>query len=260
MAKMNKKGPKTSKLRRRTSPATASIAKLKKTIDAQAREIREGREQQAATGEILRMIAKAPANLQAVIDAIAEKAARLCAATDAAVWRVDGEFYRLAGHFGPIPMSLAPGEGHPVTRDTPASRAIFDRQIIHVHDLRAAESEFPLSKNRGIASGLRTVLSAPLLCDGRAIGSIHIRRMEVRPFTDEQIKLLETFADQAVIAIENARLFQELTEALEQQKATSQILGVIASSPTDLQTVLDAVAENAARVCSADRSEEHTSE
>ena len=97
--------------------------------------------------------------------------------------------------------------------------------------------------------GLRTVLDTPLLREGIAIGAIHIRRREVRPFSDRQIKLLETFSDQAVIAIENARLFQELKESLEQQTATSEILGVIASSPTDIQPVLDAVAENAARLC-----------
>ena len=94
-------------------------------------------------------------------------------------------------------------------------------------------------------------LATPLLREGIPIGAIHIRRMEVRPFTDKQIKLLETFADQAVIAIENVRLFQELKESLEQQTATSEILGVIASSPTDIQPVLDVVTENAARLCEA---------
>ena len=99
--------------------------------------------------------------------------------------------------------------------------------------------------------GVRTVLATPLLREGIPIGTIHIRRMEVRPFTEKQIKLLETFAAQAVIAIENVRLFQELKESLEQQTATSEILGVIASSPTDIQPVLDVVAENAARLCEA---------
>ena len=147
------------------------------------------------------------------------------------------------------PSARGLGEGRVIARDTPPGRAIADRQTIHVHDLQAAEAEFPGAKTRGIAMGLRTVLSAPLLREGMAIGAIHIRRREIRPFSGKQIKLLETFAAQAVIAIENVRLFQELKESLEQQTATSEILGVIASSPTDIQPVLDTIAENAARVC-----------
>src|SRR5262245_21020550 len=209
-------------------------------------------EREAATSDILRMIARSPTDLQSVLDGIAERAARLCDAEDAAIFRPDDNFLRLVAHFGPIPIAGAVGEtARVLNRDTPAGRAIIERKTIHVHDLRAADAEFPEAKARGIAMGLRTVLDAPLLREGVAIGAIHIRRREVRPFSDRQIKLLETFADQAVIAIENARLFQELKEALEQQTATSEILSVIASSPTDIQPVLDAVAENAARLCEA---------
>src|SRR5215510_2367270 len=206
-------------------------------------------EREAATSDILRMIARSPTDLQSVLDGIAERAARLCDAEDAAIFRRDGNFLRLVAHFGPIPMAEAVGEGRVLDRGSPAGRAVIDCQTIHVQDLRAAEAEFPAAKTRGIAMGLRTVLDAPLLREGVAIGAIHIRRREVRPFSERQIKLLETFADQAVIAIENARLFQELKESLEQQIATSEILGVIASSPTDIQPVLDVVAENAARLC-----------
>src|SRR5205807_10643419 len=109
------------------------------------------------------------------------------------------------------------------------------------------EGDLPAPHARSL--GVRTILAAPLLREGGPIGTIMIRRMQVRPFSDKQIKLLETFADQAVIAIENVRLFQELTESLEQQTATSEILGVIASSPTDIQPVLDTVAKNAAQLC-----------
>ncbi|HEU4345530.1 MAG TPA: GAF domain-containing protein, partial [Candidatus Binatia bacterium] len=221
---MNKKGSKKSNVKRRASPSAESITELKRTIDAQARELTQAAEQQKATSEILRMIARSPTDLQPVLEAIAESAAKLCDAADAVVWRVDGDVFRLASHFGSIPTRVGPGQGHILTRDMPSSRAILDRQTIHVHDLAAAEADFPEAKTAGIAMGIRTTLVAPLLRDGKAIGSVHIRRREVRPFSDKQIKLLETFADQAVIALENVRLFQGLTEALEQQTATSEIL------------------------------------
>ena len=135
-------------------------------------------------------------------------------------------------------------------RDSIPGRTVIDRRTLHIHDL-AALPEDDLSAGFARRLGVRTVLATPLLREGIPIGTIHIRRMEVRPFTEKQIKLLETFAAQAVIAIENVRLFQELKESLEQQTATSEILGVIASSPTDIQPVLDVVAENAARLCDA---------
>src|SRR5215468_3641139 len=253
-----------------SGPQRVSLKELNAKLSQEVKELRRERDEslarEAATSDILRMIAHSPIDIQPVLDAIAERAARLCDAEDAAIFRVDGNFLRLVAHFGPIPMADAVGESFVIDRDQPASRAIADRQTIHVHDLRAAETEFPGAKTRGIALGVRTVLSTPLLREGIAIGAIHIRRREVRPFSERQITLLETFADQAVIAIENARLFQELThktadleitnselrESLEQQTATSEILGVIASSPTDLRPVLDAIAKSAARVCSAE--------
>ena len=257
--RMNKKPPKKN-VKRRAATSGESIATLKKTIAAQAQEIREGVEQQSATGEILRMIARSPAELQPVLDTIAERAARLCDAADALVWRVDGNARYLAAHFGSVPTSGDIGaQEYELARTGPAGRAILDRETLHVHDLRASSADFPRAKTRGLAFGVRTTLITPLLRDGIAIGAVQIRRMEVRPFSDRQIKLLETFADQAVIAIENARIIheqqarnRELTEALEQQTATSEILRVIASSPTDIQPVLDVVAENAARLCDAD--------
>ncbi len=243
---------------RRPSPKKADAKlvrenkELRRDLEARNRDLDESLEREAATSDILRMIASSPMNLQSVLDAIAERAARLCDAEDAAIFRLDGNFLRLVAHFGPIPMAGVVGEsGRVLDRGTPAGRAIIDRRTIHVHDLQAADAEFPEAKARGIAMGLRTVLDTPLLREGVAIGAIHIRRREVRPFSDSQIKLMETFADQAVIAIENVRLFQELKESLEQQTATSEILGVIASSPTDIQPVLNTVAKNAARLCEA---------
>ena len=195
MKTTTKKGVKKSKAKPRTASSAESLSELKETIAAQAREIRDGVEREAATGDILRMIARSPADLQSVLDTIAERAAKLCDAADAAVFRVDGNILRLAAHFGPVPMVSALGEGRVFDRGTPPGRAIVDRQTVHVPDLRAAVAEFPGAKTLGVALGLRTVLSTPLLREGAAIGVIHVRRREVRPFSDRQIKLLETFAD-----------------------------------------------------------------
>ena len=131
--------------------------------------------------------------------------------------------------------------------DSPQHRWVREHGTLHIPDVRA-QNDFPML---GSVVGWRTHLAVPLRQQGELVGLLNARRTEVRPFTPVQIKLLETFADQAVIAIENVRLFQELKESLEQQTATSEILGVIASSPTDIQPVLDVVAENAARLCDA---------
>ena len=146
-------------------------------------------------------------------------------------------------HFGSIPT--ARGE---VSIDELHIRWIREHGTLHIPDARAAQDDFPML---GSAGNSRTYLAVPLRHQGEFIGGLIARRTEVRPFTPAQIKLLETFADQAVIAIENVRLFQELKESLEQQTATSEILGVIASSPTDVQPVLNTVAANAARLCEA---------
>jgi GAF domain-containing protein len=261
MASATKKDSTKSKAEPRRPVVKKSQPKQAQNIQSLRRALDESLEREAATSDILRMIARSPTGLHPVLDAIAERAARLCDAADAVVWRVEGEVRRRVAHFGSIP--IAPDDGPVNDRGTLPGRAIVERQTIHVHDLQAAEADFPLAQ--GIALGTRTVLVTPLLREGIAIGAIHIRRREVRPFFDTQIKLLETFADQAVIAIENARLFQELAhkttdleltnselrESLEQQTATSEILRGIASSPTDIQPVLDTVAENAARLCDA---------
>jgi GAF domain-containing protein len=228
-------------------------------LQARNAEVTESLEQQTAMAEILRVISSSPTDIQPVLNAVAESAARLCDAGDVIVRRVDGDVYRLVAHVGSMPVTPSPELA--VSRRTFMGRAIRERRTIHIHDVLEphVREEYPESLLfTRQEPGYRTVLCAPLLREDTAIGVIIIRRPDVRPFTDKQIALLQTFADQAVIAIENVRLFKELqarnaevTEALERQTATTEILRVISSSPTDLQPVMDAVVRSAARLCGA---------
>jgi signal transduction histidine kinase len=215
-------------------------------------------EQQTATSEILRVISSSPTDVQPVFEAVLASAARLCDALDATMFRVDGDVLRLVAHEGPIPSDPV-GTPRELTPATPSGRAVLEGRTIQVADIQADVGEYPEGSAFGRALSFRTVLSVPLLRRGDAIGAIAIRRTEVRPFTDRQTELLQTFADQAVIAIENVRLFTELdeknqalieahaqvTEALEQQTATSEILRVISRSPTEIHPVFDTIAESA---------------
>ena len=219
------------------------------------RDLTESLEQQAATGEILRVISSSPTDVQPVLEAVVEHAARLCAVPDADLFRVEGEELRVAAKVGPHPFWPI-GEGAPINRDWVTGRAVVDRKLVHVRDLQTSDAEFPQGAAYARRYGHRTVLATPLLREGVPIGAILVRGMELRPFTDTQIQLLETFAAQAVIAIENARLFKELeqrnrdlSETLEQQTATGDILRAISSSPTDVQPVFDTIVESAVRLC-----------
>ncbi len=224
-------------------------------VKARNRELTEALEQQTATSAILRAIAASPTDIQPVLDAVAESAAKLCGAYDSVILLKEGDTLSGGAHHGPIPF--APVKT-PLARNLVSGRAVIDRMPVHVHDMLEAADEFPASHDLAIWEGQRAVLAVPLLCKEEAIGALAIRRREAEPFSQKQIDLLSTFADQAVIAIENVRLFQEvqernrdLTEALEQQTATGAILRAIAASPTDIQPVLDAVVESAAKLCAA---------
>ncbi|TMA78312.1 MAG: GAF domain-containing protein, partial [Deltaproteobacteria bacterium] len=224
--------------------------RLFKELQERNRDLTEALEQQTATGEVLRVIASSPTEIQPVLDTLLANAVKLSGATKGHVRQVDGEFYRVVAHYGETGdrVSFLRANPLPASPDTPIARALVERSPIHILDVQL---ETGAHTSLARQTGARTVLATPLLREGTPIGGIIIWRDFVEPFTDRQIELVKTFADQAVIAIENVRLFQELTEALEQQTATSEILGVIASSPTDIQPVLDTIAESAARVCNA---------
>jgi PAS domain S-box-containing protein len=245
-----------------------SVANLKKKIATLSRELSEAREQQTATSrelsetlqqqtatsEILRVISRPPTDVQPVLDAMVASATRLCEARDAAILLRDGDTMAARAHTGPL-GSFPIGESVPLNRAWVTGRAVLEARTIHVPDLLHSD-EYPQGREMALRYGHRATLAVPLLRDGTAIGAILVRRAEARPFTDKQIEFVTTFADQAVIAIENVRLFdevqarnRELTEALEQQTATSEILRVISSSPTDLQPVFDVIVTNAVRLC-----------
>ncbi len=217
--------------------------RLFQEIQERNAELREALEHQTATAEVLSIISRSPTDVQPVLDAIVESAARVCGIDDVVLRLHQGNNSILRAHFGSIPIGRVE-----VSIDRPDIRWMREHGTLHVPDMDAQRDEFP---TLGLVTEFRTFLAAPLRQKGEVIGTLNARRMEVRPFTQAQIKLLETFADQAVIAIENVRLFNELKESLEQQTATSEILGVIANSPTDIQPVLDVVAETAARLCDA---------
>ncbi len=248
--------PKRPGRRELTRPAQSpSSSKADRLIELEAtrQELREALEQQTATSDILKVIATSPTDVQPVLDAIAQSAARVCGANDAHVYRVDGDLLRQWAHYGPIP-GLEPDESLPLSGGSLIGRSIVDRRAIHTRDAATDldPDEYPISVQLQRRWGYRTSLAVPLLREGVAIGGIAIRRMEVRPFTPTQIELLRTFAAQAVIAIENVRLFNETKEALERQTALAEILRVISRSPTDVQPVLDAIVENALRFCAAE--------
>ena len=233
---------------------------IKEDLDARSRELAEALEQQAATAEILRVISRSPADLQPVFDTILANALRLCDANWAFVVRHQDGWLSLAARTD-CTREFADylAAGFPVDRETTTGRAALERKPVQVLDFMAEPGIRVTPAHR--SESVRTVLAVPLLREDRLLGVIALRRREVRAFSEKQIALLQTFADQAVIAIENVRLFNELearnralTEALEQQTATSEILRVISESPTDVQPVFDTIVAAALKLCAASSS------
>jgi GAF domain-containing protein len=223
--------------------------RLVKALESRNAALTNSLEQQTATAEILRVISSSPTELQPVFDTILANACRLCNATLAVLWRFDGEFLIGAAHHKASPR-FAESIMRPVrpSREGPARLAALERRVVHVADMATEPGYAPMVLQYEHA---RTVLAVPLLRDDDLVGVVAMWRREVQPFTDKQIALLKTFADQAVIAIENVRLFNETKEALDRQTATSEILRVISSSPTDVNPVFRTILANANRLCDA---------
>ena len=215
-------------------------------------ETREALAYQTGSSNVLRVIASSPTDVEPVLKEIVESARELCEANDAVVLLKDGEYLCFSAHSGPIAITV---DKWPIGRNWTAGRAFVDQKPVHVHDMLSAEGgEYPDARAMGQSTGsiIHTVLSVPLLRGNESIGAILLRRTEVLPFKDKQIELLSTFADQAVIAIQNVRLFRDTQEALERQTATSEILRVISQSPTEVQPVFDAIVQTAVRLTRCD--------
>jgi transcriptional regulator with GAF, ATPase, and Fis domain len=245
--------------KQRLCAISSSAAREETKVARLTRERDEALQQQRATADVLKVISCSTFDLQTVLNTLVESAARLCDADSAGVHRPQGDSYPLIASYGFSPEFEEFLRTHPVVprHETVIGRAVMERRAIHVHDIQN-DSQYRFAAEAAKVGGFRTMLGVPLLREGIPIGVIVLTRKLARPFSEKQIELVTTFGDQAVIAIENTRLFEaeqqrtrELTESLEQQTATSEVLQVISSSFGDLEPVFEAMLEKAVRLCDA---------
>src|SRR5438270_1700033 len=245
--------PKTLKGHKTARVRSSRIARKETNVARLTRERDEALEQRTATAEVLKLISRSTFDLQTVLDALVASAVRLCEAERGVVFRREGEFYKSVAYYNYPREFQEFHESHPITpgRGTAVGRMALEGKTVQiVHMLADPDYTFTEAQKLGRS---RATLAVPLLREATPIGALGLQRTEPRPYTPKQIELVETFAAQAVIAIENTRLFNETQEALERQTATADILKVIASSPSDVQPVFDAIVSSAARLCGADK-------
>jgi signal transduction histidine kinase len=230
-----------------TAQLRESYAGLERKVEERTAELQQTLEQQTAISEVLRVISSTPSDVKPTLDAVAARATRLCDATATAIYVLDGDLMRRTAFNGP--HEFQGSETLPYSPDTVTGRAIAEGKALHVEDMEQARDVYPVSWERAQKFGHdHSMLAVPLMREGRPFGTMFLRRTEVRPFTDKQIALATTFADQAAIAIENVRLFNETKEALEQQKASSDVLGAISSSIADTAPVFEKILESCQRL------------